>query len=133
MINLKKYPVGEIRPEKPKSASSFVVRLEKQLPLKMKGMCEEVLIDEVKSVTLYAICTKQRTLGYVVKIGGKPKIVSSWNHLYIFYGNKVSSVRLVYQDSDVRLTKSGNGKFVGFVIRARSQEEPTEEILENEK
>lgn len=133
MINLKKYPVGEIRKEKPTSSEVFVVRVEKQLPLRMKGLCEEVEIDSTSSVSLSSINTKQRTLGYIIRIEGRPRVVFRWNYLYVFYGKKVSKVKIVYQDSAVRLTKSGNGKFVGFVLRTRNQSEELTGELEDEK
>lgn len=125
MVNLKNYTLGEI--QKGVGSGVYIVRAEKDLPTHYKGLCEEVLLKETDKVKFYSIATEQRILGYVFKFKEEPRIVHTWNYLYLYYGTKPSSkIKIEYQDSNIRLTRSGNGGFIGLVLRSKTKaEEPT--------
>lgn len=128
MLNLKNYPVGEIT--RGTKSGDFVIRIEKNLPMKMHGFAKETLLKSIPHVKLYSIATEHRVLGYRLCLRGRPRLRLGWNYLYLFYGRRLSMVRYVYQDQMVRLARSGNDSFVGFLLRTRK---PTDTIDAEEK
>lgn len=117
--SLDEYPLREVQAVE--SGRAFLVRVEKNLPsLLSEEICRENFLTETKKAKLYSLDTDQRTLGYILRINGRPRIRLGWNYVFAFYGRKLSSVRINYQDSNVRLIVGGNGRFVALVVRPAS-------------
>lgn len=104
-------PVGEMHAL---AEHKYVLRVARRLPADVDLKIQQVQVVAVRQTTLTTIKTHQRILAYILQLNKPAKVLSNTNYVYAFTGGSVSSVKIVFQDSDVRLVMGGNGNMCGF-------------------
>lgn len=113
-----------------KRKTLLVVRIENRIPESSKLPIQEVEINTTKNANLYTLETDHRVLAYLLRLKKPRKMVLTDSYMYAFYSKNVKSLKIKYQDSNIKFVCSGNGKFAGLVMRKNTDKQ--EEVVEDE-
>lgn len=137
-MRLQEYPLFELR-ARTSSKSRYILRIEDSIPVPLDGsklkLIKQPLVT-LKNVRLSHISTEKRQLAYELylrKSGSLPKILDSTWYVLAFYGTRVSSNSILYQDSNVRLVRGGNGNCLALIVRRTPKEDVEAAEISDEK
>lgn len=135
-MNLRHYPVLGLR-QRPKNRTRFILRIEGNIPTPIDGKLPiyRDILCETKQAQLVMLSTERRQLAYEFRLkqaGSLPKIIHKDWYVLAFYGTRISTAQILFQDTNLRLVRGGNGNFVGLIVRKQPKQEGYEMPLTKE-